>query len=88
MAKKWILVLVMFCPLAWAGEEPTLVYLVRHTEKVDESSDADLSETGLSRAAQIRYFFAKVDLDQIFATQFQRTQKTVAPTAKAHGLEV
>jgi len=73
---------------ALAADPPLAVYLVRHAEKVDQSRDADLSELGLRRAEALRGFFAKIPLEGVFATQFQRTQKTVGPLARERGLDV
>ena len=74
-----------FCLLfttAWGwSAEPTLVYLVRHAEKVDQSKDPDLSEAGYRRVETLRRFFAKIPIDLVVATQYQRTQRTVRPIA-------
>jgi len=71
-----------------AASEPTLVYLVRHAEKVDSSRDADLSAQGLKRAEALKVFFEKTSFSAIYATQYQRTQKTVKPVADSKGLPV
>ncbi len=71
-----------------AASEPTLVYLVRHAEKVDDSRDADLSPKGLERANALKSFFEKIQIDAVYASQYIRTQKTVKPVADARGLAV
>lgn len=77
---------------AWGGCqcEPTLtVYLVRHAEKAEENGDDPaLSELGKKRADGLLKALDGVDLQAVYATQFQRTQLTVTPAAKARGLTV
>ena len=85
--KPTLFVLIFFSSFLFSGE-PNLVYLVRHAEKVDESRDADLSQEGFRRATALKQFFEHVSIDRIFASQFQRTQKTVQPVAEAKDLTV
>lgn len=84
---KYLLLWMLVVLPVMAGE-PTLVYLVRHAEKVDDSRDADLSERGLKRAAELAAFFEKIEVNQLYASQFQRTQKTLQPLADAKGLKL
>ncbi len=79
--------LVLPCTLCLGGE-PNLVYLVRHAEKVDRATDADLSFEGFRRADNLRNFFRQIPLDTIYASQYRRTRKTVQPTAWDQGLGV
>lgn len=82
------LAMVFFCLGLFAGE-PTIVYLVRHAEKMaDGSKDPDLSKTGEARAKMLQYFFEKVPLKNVYATQYKRTKDTVASIAADHGVEV
>lgn len=67
------------------------VYLVRHTEKETgpaAGSDPPLTEQGRRRAHALARALAGVELRGIYATQFRRTQQTVAPAATARGLTV
>lgn len=80
--------LVFLIACICAASEPTLVYLVRHAEKVDASRDADLSPKGLERANALKSFFEKIQIDAVYASQYIRTQKTVKPVADARGLAV
>ena len=75
-------------PVFLISGEPTMVYLVRHAEKVDDSRDPDLSQEGRLRAEALTAFLEKVSLDAVYATQFKRTQQTVAPLSKATGLKI
>lgn len=62
----------------------TTVILVRHAEKaVVSSDDPPLSEAGRKRAAALRHVLEKAGVSAIYATQYQRTQQTVEPLAKA-----
>jgi 2,3-bisphosphoglycerate-dependent phosphoglycerate mutase len=70
------------------------VHLVRHAEKEkptvggSATRDPPLSALGSRRAQALAAELSGVDLGACFATEFRRTQATVAPTARAHGLEV
>ena len=63
-------------------------FLVRHAEKVDSSSDPDLSEAGMERAEALKDLLEEEGIDQVYATQYKRTQQTVQPLADAQGKEV
>ena len=84
-----ILLLVgLLGPTFLMAGEPTMVYLVRHAEKVDSSRDPYLSPAGIARSEALADFLGKIYFDAIYATQFKRTQQTVAPLAKAAKLDV
>ena len=67
---------------------PTVIYLVRHAEKTDEGSMADLSDQGRERAEVLARMLRDVSLDAVFSTDVPRTKSTVAPVAKAKGLTI
>ena len=58
-----------------------VLFLVRHAEKVDNSRDAALSAAGEARARALAQKLGDAGITAIFATQYQRTQKTAAPLA-------
>ena len=62
----------------------TRVFVVRHADR--QGSDDTLSAAGFERAAALARLLEPTALDAIYATQYERTQQTVAPTAKAQGL--
>lgn len=75
----------------WAvvqAQATTTVILVRHAEKVADAEDPGLTALGAERAAALVEVLASAELDGVFASQFRRTQDTVAPLAQARGLEV
>ena len=59
-----------------------VLFLVRHAEKVDNSRDAALSQAGEARALALADKLRDAGITAIFATGFQRTQKTAAPLAE------
>jgi broad specificity phosphatase PhoE len=66
----------------------TTVILVRHAEKVASAGeDPALSETGVTRAAELARVLADVPIDAIYTTQYIRTRDTAAPLAKARALK-
>jgi broad specificity phosphatase PhoE len=71
-----------------SAQEPTLIYLVRHAEKVDESRDPPLSEAGTERAAVLAHILKDAGITHIHSTPFQRTVSTGQPVAQALGLEI
>ncbi len=79
--------LIALCGWSYAGD-PTLVYLVRHAEKVDNTDQAGLTAQGQARAQQLGDFFARIPLAAVYASEYNRTQRTAAPVAKAAGIEV
>ncbi len=83
-----ILVLLLSAGLtnrAWAND-PT-IFLLRHAEKAEPSpnglpNDPDLSPAGKARATRLVDVLKDVRLAGIYATEFQRTQKTALPLAR------
>jgi phosphohistidine phosphatase SixA len=64
----------------------TTVILVRHAEKVSESRDPDLSARGQERARQLARQLAGLAPAALYATEYKRTQQTLAPLAKQLGV--
>lgn len=52
------------------------IFLVRHAEKVDESSDPALSLQGQKRAVDLALHLRDAEIKKIYVSEFQRTQKT------------
>lgn len=74
-----IITLIYFC---WSAPVTTVI-LVRHAEKVEvpPSPDPPLTPEGMQRAETLAHVVEDTGIDVIFATEFQRTQATVAPAA-------
>jgi len=70
-----------------AGETTTVI-VVRHAEKLTDSSDPELSEAGKERTTALTRMLADVELSAIYSTPFKRTIATVEPIATERGLEI
>ena len=71
-----------------SGNNPLVVFLVRHGEKVDHSDDAQLSAAGVDRAVMLATMLRSAEVDYVHSSDFIRTRNTAAPTAQAYGLEM
>ena len=86
---KHLLICAILCIASFtAAAETTVVYLVRHAEKIDDSADPDLSSAGYARAEVYASILKDEDVSAIFSTPYIRTRKTAEPTASVHGLEI
>ena len=81
---------VLFGYFATFARPVTTVIVVRHAEKNIQSDnpDPDLSPAGQVRAQEIAREFAESGIQAIYATQYRRTQQTVAPLANRLGLPI
>lgn len=65
------------------------VFLVRHAEaQQGAGSDPGLSPKGDARAHELARLLASAGVTHLFASEYQRTQQTLAPLAQEAGLEV
>lgn len=94
MLKKMLRV-CLFGVLAMVGAASALpalafqtIVIVRHAEKVDESRDPLLSEKGMQRAQNLARMLRDANIEQIFATEYQRTQLTAKPLADSKQLSL
>lgn len=75
-----------------ASAEPdapaTMVIVVRHAEKVDDSDDPPLSAVGQARAQVLVEVLEHSPPDVIYASQYRRTQDTVAPASVRFGQDI
>jgi broad specificity phosphatase PhoE len=68
---------------------PTTVVLVRHAEKAsDGTPDPGLTDDGRRRAASLAHVLADAGVTHLFATEFRRTQETLAPLGERAGRDV
>jgi len=75
------------------GEEETLVFLVRHAERVDDGGmdseeDPPLSAAGAERAGLLSRMLKGAGLTHIHSSDYARTRQTAAPLADATGIPV
>ena len=72
-----------------AEANPVTVFLVRHAEKAtDDPRDPSLTEGGRGRAQELARVLADAGVTTFFASEFKRTQQTVAPLAATAGSQV
>jgi broad specificity phosphatase PhoE len=65
----------------------TTVVIVRHAEKVDDSTDPALSDRGVRRADALAAALADAGVQTVYTTQYRRTRDTAAPLASLLGLQ-
>lgn len=65
----------------------TILVLVRHAEKAG-AGDSPLTELGQRRARRLATILEKMDLQEVYASPYRRTEQTAQPVAQAHGLKV
>lgn len=82
--KRYFLIIAFFVLQTIFGQNTTTTYyFIRHGEKVDNTKNPDLSETGFERAKTWEELFSEIKLDAIYSTDYKRTLQTVVPTAKS-----
>jgi broad specificity phosphatase PhoE len=69
-----------------AQAAPITVFVVRHAEKGPETPDPSLTPAGQRRAMELARSLADAHVTALFASEFKRTQETVAPLAASTGL--
>ena len=61
-----------------------VIFIVRHGEKASTGgNDPDLSVEGYKREDALAHILKDSQITSVFVTEFNRTQQTAAPTAKA-----
>ena len=74
--------------LGQSGVVGTTIFVVRHAEKVDSSSDPDLSEAGRLRAVRLSELLGDAGITGLYASQYKRTEQTLRPLANELGLGI
>lgn len=88
MLRRLVMSLLLVVPLAGATAQsaPQTVFVVRHAEKGPENPDPSLTPAGQQRAAELAWLLIGAQVTAAFASEFKRTQETVAPLAAQAGL--
>jgi broad specificity phosphatase PhoE len=88
MHRRLFLALALLAPLSSlaAQDAPLTVFVVRHAEKGPETPDPSLTDAGRRRAASLARTLADAHITALYASEFKRTQETLAPLARATGL--
>lgn len=69
----------------------TIIYLVRHAEKVTsdpKNEDPELTPAGLKRAEDLKLYLRDEQIAAFFSTPYKRNKQTVAPIAQNRELEI
>ncbi len=90
---RLLLLLILIGLGSWAAgataQSPTtVVYLVRHAEKLDDSADPPLTEAGVERARLLQRTLVDAGITRVLSSDYQRTRDTASPLAERLGLEV
>jgi phosphohistidine phosphatase SixA len=88
MAILVVIIIVSWIWCWWWPLQITTVYISRHAEKLNTTSDTPLSPEGEIRALELAHVLKDEGIDAVFATQFLRTQQTGQPTANLAGVNV
>ncbi len=84
----FLLLALVVPPEAEAQGETTVVYLVRHAEKVDDSADPPLSPEGEARAMLLAMMLSDAGITRVMSSDYIRTRRTAQPVAGSLGLSV
>jgi phosphohistidine phosphatase SixA len=76
-----VLVLASFAFSSLANAQ-VAAFLVRHADRLDWSEDTALSKAGEERAQRLAALLKDAGITAIYATEYQRTQKTAEPLAQ------
>lgn len=84
-----LLIALAALPFTPAAAEISGIVVVRHAEKTDDGThDPGLTAAGQARARALAETLGQTKVAGLIATQYQRTQQTLAPLARERELEV
>jgi len=69
------------------GEMVTQIYILRHTEKADDSADSLLSQAGIERAKYWKKVLQHTGFDQVYTTDFKRNIQTAELIAESSSVK-
>lgn len=81
--KNLCLILFLLIMQTVSAQNPatTTLYLIRHAEKSDLTSNPELSEAGIKRAKNWATYFENISIDLFYTTMYKRTQQTCSAIA-------
>ncbi|MFD1293993.1 SixA phosphatase family protein [Lutibacter holmesii] len=93
MKKQFLFIVLFICVFSLTAQttNTTTYYLIRHAEKVrtdKTNKNPNLTAKGHLRANNWSVVFENVNFDLIYATNYNRTKQTAAPTATSKNLEI
>jgi broad specificity phosphatase PhoE len=88
MMKRLVFCCLLVSVLVARATAQSTVFIVRHAERADASTDSDLSAAGRARAEALARMLKDKNITAIYVTEFKRTQQTASPLAKALGITV
>src|ERR1700720_4842416 len=88
MMKRFAFCFFLASTLLSTATAQSTIFIVRHAEKADATKDPDLSEVGRARAEALAKMLKDTNITAVYATEFQRTQQTATPLAKALSITI
>jgi 2,3-bisphosphoglycerate-dependent phosphoglycerate mutase len=86
--KKLLFLFIFIHTISWSQQNVTTYYFIRHSEKMDQSENPNLSELGKKRAENWKNIFSEITFDAIYSTDYKRTIETVTPTANSKNITI
>ena len=82
--KRLLFILSILLLLAASADAAPVIFIVRHAEKASTGDkDPDLSPEGEKHADALAHILKDSQITSVLVTEFNRTQETAAPTARA-----
>lgn len=81
MKSFYVVLVFLSFSIGYSQSETTTLYLIRHAEKADNSSNPELSEDGIKRSVRWTKLFEKTQIDNFYTTLTRRTQMTCSTIA-------
>jgi broad specificity phosphatase PhoE len=88
MMTRTAVVFVCWCALAAPAAAQEAIFLVRHAERADQSTDSRLSPQGEARAVKLARWLNTAGITHVFTTDLRRTAETAAPFASGRQIAV
>ena len=83
LVSRLLLAFIVVLALAQSARAQEAIYIVRHAERLDQSTDSPLSTDGVGRAHRLRDMLRDAGVTHIFTSDLQRTIETAKPLAEA-----